>query len=247
MTVPDLCYGVPNPKATSLGLLIFWEEAILDPIWPTLPVYKQQGQIRLISYRLLFAAMKSQWGLEDLNAIQWWHSGVQQKYHSGLPKWKRAFSLVRKWQGITSQEVPRADLQGNLISLTLTPMPGPKATTADENTETSLRSTSKSDWQKAAGRIPVCHFEPTKGNREDSIIKKHFYFPYKWCDSGDIRCLTEQLQYGKEQLMKSWQSWKELCRNSLKESFQRFLNSTSGEKQKAGRNSIIFVITRING
>lgn len=157
---------------------------------------KQQRQIWLISYRLLFAAMNSQWGLGDLNAIQWWHSGVQQKYHSGLPKWKRAFSLVRKWQRITSQEVPRADLQGNLISLTLTPMPGPKATTADEYTETSLWSTSESDWQKAAGRIPVCHFEPTKGNRQDSMIKKHFCFPCKGCDTGDRRCLTEQPQYG---------------------------------------------------
>lgn len=123
-------------------------------------LYLQQRQIPLISYRLLFAAMKSHWGLGDLNAIQWWHSGAQQKYHSGLPKWKRAFSLVRKWERITGQEVSRADLQGNVISLALTPVPGPEASTVDENTGISLWSTSKSDWQKAAERMPVSHFEP---------------------------------------------------------------------------------------
>lgn len=109
------------------------------------------------------------WGPE----CQWWHSGVQQKYHSGLPESKRLFSLVRKWQRITSQEVPRADLQGNVISLTSTLVPSPKATTIDENTGTSLWSTSKSDWQKAAGRMPVCHFEPM-GQQTGFHHKKHF-------------------------------------------------------------------------
>lgn len=172
MTVPDPCYELQNPKAASLGLLLFWVEAILDTIWPTLPVNKQQRQIPLISYRLLFAAMKSHWGLGDLNASD----GTvvfSRNTTVGCLNERELFSLVRKWQRITSQEVPRADLQGNVISLTSTLVPSPKATTIDENTGTSLWSTSKSDWQKAAGRMPVCHFEPM-GQQTGFHHKKHF-------------------------------------------------------------------------
>lgn len=216
MTVPDLRYRVQNPKAASLGLLLSWVEAVLDAIWPTLPVNKQQGQIPLISYRLLFAAMKSHWDLGDLNAIQRWHIGAQQKYNSGQPKWKRAFSLVRKWQRITSQEVPGADLQGSRISLTLTPVPGPKATTADENTETSLWSNSKSDWQKAAGRMSVCHFE-SMVQQKGFHHKRAFLLPLHMLWHRGHKMPYGAASIWEEQLINTWFSWDELRRNSSNE------------------------------
>lgn len=148
VTVPALCERVMElqiPRQQALDSW-YWAEEILEPIWPTLPVDIQLGQVPPISYKLLLCKeVESHWGLGDLNDLQWWHSSVQQKYHSRLPGWKRAFSLVRKWQRIASREVPIAGLQANLISLTLTHTPGPKPTTADENNETSLWSVSKSD------------------------------------------------------------------------------------------------------
>lgn len=91
--------------------------------------------------------------------------------------------------------VPIAGLQTNLIAMTLTYMPGPKATTADNLLQKVIR-------KKQQERCQCVTLRPWRKRSKSFLLQKwcknNFYFPCTCCDTEDIRCLTEQLQYSKE-------------------------------------------------